>query len=180
MQRDDRKKTMRRRTKLRFAALAAALGIAVVGATAVVREARAAERPPAADARTARGEFDVQIAPLAKDDGPGFALGRMSLGKTFRGALDASAQGEMLTAMTTTPGSAVYVALERVTGTLDGRRGSFGLAHQGTMNRGRQSLAIAIVPDSGTGELAGIEGTLAIDIRDGKHYYVLTYRLPAS
>jgi hypothetical protein len=120
------------------------------------------------------------MAPLAQDEGAGATLGRMSLEKTFRGALVASGKGEMLTAMTKTPGSAVYVALERVTGTLDGRRGSFALAHRGEMHRGRQSLSITVVPDSGTEELAGLEGTLTIDVRDGRHYYAFAYRLPRA
>jgi hypothetical protein len=84
----------------------------------------------------------------------------------------------MLTAMTGTEGSAGYVAMERVTGTLHGREGSFVLQHTGTMNRGAQQLSIAVVPDSGTGKLAGIAGTFAIRIEDGRHYYDFEYSLP--
>ena len=124
------------------------------------------------------GEFDVKMTPQVEDRAPGATLGRQTLEKTFRGDLEGTGQGEMLTAIAETPGSAVYVAIERVSGVLDGRRGTFALVHKGTMTRGAQSLVVAIVPDSGTDELAGIEGSLAIDIRDRKHYYTLNYRLP--
>ena len=128
----------------------------------------------------ATGEFDVKMVPQAEDKAPGATLGRHSLEKTFRGALQATGTGEMLTAISETPGSAVYVAIERVSGLLDGRRGTFILAHKGTMTRGAQSLVVEIVPDTGTDDLSGIEGSLAIQIRDRKHYYTLEYRLPDS
>jgi len=130
--------------------------------------------------RQATGEFDVKMLPQAEDKAGGSTLGRLTLEKAFRGALEGTGRGEMLTAMTDVKGSAAYVAVERVTGVLEGRRGTFALVHRGTMTRGAQALEIAIVPDSGTGELAGIEGTLAIDIRDRKHYYTLRYRLPGD
>lgn len=184
-------------SRLRLAAVAAAVGLAAVAMSAGLRDARAAEsshapqpqpaaqaRPPAAPAArtsyTARGEFDVKVARLAEEAAAGITLGRMSLEKTFRGALVATSTGEMLTVDTKKPDSGAYAATERVTGTLDGRRGSFALVHVGTMANGGYSLSITIVPDSGTEELAGIAGTLAIDIRDGKHYYALEYTLPAS
>jgi hypothetical protein len=126
----------------------------------------------------AAGEFDVTMTPQSEDRAPGATLGRRTLEKIFRGALEGTGRGEMLSAISETPGSAVYVAIERVSGVLDGRRGSFVLAHKGTMMRGAQSLAVEIVPDSGTDELAGIEGSLSIEIRDRKHYYTLNYRLP--
>ena len=126
----------------------------------------------------ATGEFDVQMVPQAEDKAPGATLGRYSLDKTFRGALEGTGHGEMLTAVSETPGSAVYVAIERVSGLLDGRRGTFMLAHKGTMARGAQSLVVEIVPDSGTDDLRGIEGSLAIEIKNRKHYYRLDYRLP--
>lgn len=107
----------------------------------------------------ASGTFQVRITPAGPADASdGTALARSSLDKTYFGPLDAHARGEMLTAITGTSGSAVYVAIERVEGTLDGRRGTFCLAHRGRMARGEQSLEVAIVPDSGTGELAGIAG----------------------
>jgi hypothetical protein len=109
----------------------------------------------------------------------GVSLGRMALGKVFSGDLQATGQGEMLTALTGVDGSAGYVALERVTGSLHGRRGSFVLQHHGLTDRGTQHLSITIVPDSGTGELTGLTGTLSISIVEGRHHYVLAYELPA-
>jgi hypothetical protein len=104
----------------------------------------------------------------------------MSLDKQFSGDLLATGQGEMLTAMTPTKGSAGYVAIERVTGTLHGRSGSFVFQHSGTMERGAQQLSITVVPDSGTGELAGIAGRFTLQIVEGKHLYDLAYTLPAG
>jgi hypothetical protein len=104
-------------------------------------------------------------------------LGRMTIDKQFLGDLAGTSAGEMLTAMTETEGSAGYVAIERVTGTLGGRQGTFVLQHNGTMNRGNPQLAIHVVPDSGTGELTGLAGTMTIDIAGGKHSYVFEYTL---
>jgi hypothetical protein len=105
-------------------------------------------------------------------------MGRFSLDKQYHGALDATGKGEMLTASTPVKGSAAYVAIERVEGTLEGRKGSFMLRHTGTMDRGKQSLQIAIVPDSGTGDLTGITGDMNIVIApDGKHTYELQYEI---
>lgn len=127
----------------------------------------------------AQGSFEVQMTPQGSgDEVDGVRLGRMALSKTFRGALVGSGQGEMLTALTPFKGSAGYVALERVTGVLDGRKGSFVLQHSGSMQAGAQSLSIGIVPGSGTGELQGIEGALQIRIVDGEHLYTLAYTLP--
>src|SRR6186997_2349032 len=111
----------------------------------------------------ARGPFDVTLTPQSSTgDNPEPTLGRMILEKTFHGDLEATSIGEMLTAGTSTKGSAVYVAVERITGTLEGRRGTFSLFHTGVMTRGAPDLSIRVVPDSGDGELAGISGTLAI------------------
>ena len=107
-------------------------------------------------------------------------LARMSIDKEFKGDLAATSKGEMLSAGTAVKGSAGYVAIERVIGTLAGRRGSFVLQHNGLMNRGAPHLVITVVPDSGTGELAGLSGTMAIIIADGKHSYELDYSLPAA
>jgi hypothetical protein len=129
--------------------------------------------------RRATGPFDVKLNPLpAYNADPTALLGRMSLDKQFHGDLEATSKGEMLTAMTAVKGSAGYVAVERVTGTLDGKAGSFALQHSGTMARGAQQLVITVVPDSGDGDLQGIEGKLSIEIADGKHSYVLEYSLP--
>jgi hypothetical protein len=122
------------------------------------------------------GEFEVKITPQPGDKGEASSgLGRMSLDKQFRGDLAGTSKGEMLTAMTATQGSAGYVAVERFAGTLAGKAGSFMLQHSGTMNRGAQSLSVSVVPDSGTGELAGIEGRMSIRIEDGKHFYDFDY-----
>ena len=127
----------------------------------------------------AAGSFTVSIKPQHKPDiAPGSSLGRMALEKQFSGELVASGKGEMLTAMTETPGSAGYVAIERVAGVLQGRRGGFVLQHSGTMARGVQQLVISVVPDSGSDGLTGIEGTLTIRIVDGEHFYEFNYSLP--
>ena len=114
-----------------------------------------------------------------EDKAEGSTLGRMSLDKLFHGDLEATGKGEMLTAGTDT-GSAGYVAIERVTGTLQGRSGSFALMHVGTMTRDAQQLSITVVPDSGAGQLVGIAGKLAITIDDGKHFYDFEYTLPET
>ncbi len=123
----------------------------------------------------ARGPFDVKITPRSGLEPP---LARMSIEKRYRGDLEAEGLGEMMSAATEVAGSAGYVAIERVTGTLGGRRGSFVLQHSGAMNRGEPSLSIAVVPDSGTDELSGLSGRLAIEIREGgAHFYDFEYEL---
>src|SRR5438105_5764139 len=103
----------------------------------------------------------------------------MSIDKQFHGDLEATSKGEMLSAMTAVKGSAGYVAMEKVTGTLNGRSGAFTLQHNATMKRGTPQLSIAVVPDSGTGQLEGIAGKMDIKIApDGKHSYVFDYTLP--
>jgi len=126
----------------------------------------------------ASGGFEVKISPLAADDpAAGSPVGRMSIDKQFRGDLDATSKGEMLTAGTSVKGSAGYVAIERVTGSLHGREGTFVLQHSGTMTRGVPQLTITVVPDSGTGGLAGLAGRMTIEIADGKHSYGFEYAL---
>jgi len=122
------------------------------------------------------GSFDVRMTPQdvhAQAAAAGFA--RMSLDKRYHGELDATGVGEMLAVRTATAGSAAYVAIEKVEGTLRGRRGSFFLRHAATMVRGTPDLSVTIVPDSGTGELVGLSGRLAIRIEDGKHFYDLDF-----
>jgi hypothetical protein len=126
------------------------------------------------------GSFTVKITPQSEDKGDGATLGRMLLEKQFNGDLQAQGRGEMLTAGTDTKGSAVYVAVERVTGILNGKAGSFALHHRGIMTRGMPELQISVVPDSGAGELLGISGTLAIKIEAGQHFYVFDYTLPEA
>jgi hypothetical protein len=126
----------------------------------------------------ATGPFDVKLNLLDPyNRNPEAAVGRMSIDKQFHGDLEATSQGEMLTAMGTVKGSAGYVAIERVTGSLRGRSGSFALQHSSTMTRGAPSQNISVVPDSGTGELAGLSGSMTIVIADGKHSYEFEYEL---
>jgi len=132
----------------------------------------------------AAGPFDVKVAPQAlalEDGGEGAARGRMSLDKQYDGEIDAVSKGEMLTAMTGTQGSAGYVAIEKVSGTLGGRKGTFALQHNATMTRGMPFLNIIVVPDSGTGELVGLTGTMKIDIAEGgKHFYAFDYHFDGA
>jgi hypothetical protein len=127
----------------------------------------------------ATGPFDVKVTPQDdKSEDP--LLGRMRLDKQYHGDLEASGKGQMLTAGTSVKGSGAYVAIEKVTGTLHGRTGSFALQHSGTMTQGVPLMTVAVVPDSGTGQLAGIAGKMTINIADGKHSYDLEYTLPKS
>jgi hypothetical protein len=126
--------------------------------------------------KRATGSFEVSLQPLSNTEVTSDnQFGRLLLNKTFSGDLSGTARGQMLSAMTTVKGSAGYVAIDQFTGELDGRKGSFVLQHSGSMNRGAQSLSIMVVPDSGTDELAGINGTLSINIIDGKHFYDFIY-----
>jgi len=126
----------------------------------------------------ATGSFEVKLQPQSAREDAG--LGRMSLDKVFEGPLSATSRGEMLAARTAQAGSAAYVAIEAVEGTLEGRKGGFVLVHRGLMDRGAQDLAISVVPDSGTGALAGLRGEMKIRIEGGAHYYDFDYTLPAE
>jgi Protein of unknown function (DUF3224) len=129
----------------------------------------------------ATGTFNVKIGSLAPyNTSEDAKLGRMSIDKQFDGDLVATSQGEMLTAGTVTQGSAGYVAIERVTGILNGRSGGFALQHNATMTRGAPYLNIVVTPDSGTGELAGISGTMRIIIDKGNHSYEFEYSFPEA
>jgi len=129
----------------------------------------------------ARGSFDVRMTLQPPDDEAAAAsVSRMSLDKQFHGDLDASSTGQMLAFGTAVEGSAGYVAMEQIAGTLHGHSGTFVLQHSGTMTRGTPHLAITVVPDSGTAELVGLVGTLAIDTVDGQHTYDLAYTLPET
>ncbi len=126
----------------------------------------------------AAGTFEVKLLPQAPASGGGEpVLGRMTIDKQFKGDLEATSKGEMLAMMTEVKESAGYVAMERVTGTLQGRKGSFALQHSGTMTRGAPQLSVTVVPDSGTGELVGISGRMTIDIAGGKHSYTFDYAI---
>lgn len=128
----------------------------------------------------AAGPFEVKVIPQPADPGTDPGIGRLLLDKQFHGDLEATSKGQMLTAGTPVEGSAGYVAIERVDGTLHGRRGTFALQHIGTMTRGAPSLAIRVVPDSGTGELTGLSGSMSITIVDGRHSYDFEYALAGA
>ena len=125
----------------------------------------------------ATGSFEVKLTPQPAEAGNA-ALGRMTIDKQFHGELEAVSQGLMLSAMTGTKGSAGYVAMEIVDGTLSGRKGTFVLQHSGTMKRGEPELTVTVVPDSGTGELGGISGRMNIrNEPGGKHSYDFDYQI---
>jgi hypothetical protein len=131
-------------------------------------------------ADTVKGPFDVELEPLGGDAADWGGFDRRSIDKSFHGELEATSRGQMLAAGTEVRGSAAYVALERVTGELRGRRGTFVLQHSAVMDRGLPQLSIAVVPDSGTGELAGLSGRMQIEIREGgAHFYEFAFTLPA-
>jgi hypothetical protein len=128
----------------------------------------------------ATGTFEVKMTPQPAEEGDA-GLGRMSIDKQFHGDLEGTSKGFMLaSAATVVKGSGGYVAMERVTGALKGHTGSFVLQHSGTMTRGTPTLSVTVVPDSGTGQLEGISGTLTIKIDQGKHSYEFEYTLPQT
>jgi hypothetical protein len=149
-----------------------------------------AQNQPAAQSATAKekvvtghasGTFDVKLTPQTDEGGADSGLGRMSIDKQFHGDIEGASKGFMLaSAATIVKGSGGYVAMERVTGTLKGRTGSFVLQHSGTMTRGTPQLSVTVVPDSGTDQLTGIAGTLTIQIDAGKHSYEFEYTLPEA
>ncbi|HET9792672.1 MAG TPA: DUF3224 domain-containing protein [Candidatus Angelobacter sp.] len=130
----------------------------------------------------ASGPFDVKLAPQPADDKTNDPLlGRMTIDKHDHGELEATATGLMLSGGDYKSGSAGYVAMEKVSGTLQGRAGTFMLQHSGILNKGAQQLSITIVPGSGTGQLTGISGKMDVKIKEGgKHFYELEYTLPAA
>jgi hypothetical protein len=124
----------------------------------------------------AAGTFDVKLNPLEDKVGDPTMV-RMSIDKQLHGDLEGTSKGQMLAAGPDVKGSGGYVALERFTGTLQGRRGSFALQHSGTMTRGTPQLTVTVVPDSGTDQLVGLSGKMKINIVDGKHFYEFDYTL---
>ena len=127
---------------------------------------------------TAHGTFEVNMEPeppfLEQD---GVTLNRNVVRKEFAGDMTGTSEAQMLAAFTATPGSAGYVAIEHFTGSVAGKSGSFVLQHSGVMDKGDARLTVTIVPDSGSGELAGIAGTMALDNDEGRHSYVLEYEI---
>jgi hypothetical protein len=136
----------------------------------------------AAMTKHASGTFEVKVIPQKADnkEAESANVGRWSLDKVFHGDIEGISTGEMLAVGTEVKGSAGYVAMERVNGALSGRSGTFALQHKGTMTRGEQSMSVTVVPDSGTGELTRIAGSMIIKIEGGKHFYEFEYTLPET
>jgi hypothetical protein len=187
----------RRLTIARTIAYRQPAALAVVLAATLAAAAHAAQQspppastspatPPAAEPRenpmtSASGTFDVDVTPITGEQAAPGSFPRHSLAKRFHGDLEGTSAGEMMSVDAAVEGSGAYVAIERVTGKLHGRSGGFSLVHRGTMRRGGDfRLAVDVVPDSGTGELAGIAGTMEIRIGGGEHRYELSYTLPAA
>ena len=124
----------------------------------------------------ASGTFEVKLVPQAGQT-EDTTVGRMTIDKQFHGDLEGTSKGEMLSAMGSVKGSAGYVAIEKVTGTLHGRSGTFVLQHTGTMTRGTPQLSVTVVPDYGTDQLTGLSGAMTIKIVEGKHFYEFEYAL---
>ncbi len=146
---------------MRYAALAALLAVA----------------PAEAAMRHATGTFEVTMAPQTSDAEGGVPLARMTVSKVFSGGLTGTGKGDMLTGGDPAKGSAAYVLIERVTGSVEGHAGSFALMHSATMDRGTPDQRIVVVPDSGTGALTGLKGALTMKIEGGKHFYDLAYEI---
>jgi hypothetical protein len=156
--------------------------VAVMAIGCMDTRAQSSASPPPSNHMTshhAKGTFEVTMKPLTLGDaGASDKFARMSLDKQFAGDLVGTGKGEMLSAQTDVKGSAGYVAIEKVVGTLEGHKGTFVFQHSGTMNRGVPQLTITVVPDSGTEGLIGIAGTFRIEIKDSKHFYDFEYTLP--
>ena len=127
--------------------------------------------------KQAKGTFEVKLNPQIETETIDASLGRMTIDKQLQGDLEGTSKGQMLTAGTSTKNSGAYVAVEKVTGTLHGRSGSFVLQHSATMTRGTPQLTIQVVPDSGTDQLIGLAGNFKINITEGKHYYEFDYSI---
>jgi hypothetical protein len=153
----------------------AAIASVVIAAAALAAQTSSKKTPMPAHAI---GLFEVKVTPI-DDKSVDPALGRLMLDKQYHGDLEATGKGQMLTAGSAAKGAGGYVAIEKVTGTLNGRTGSFVLQHSGTMVNNVPQLTISIVPESGTGQLEGVAGKMTINIGpDGKHSYDLEYTLP--
>lgn len=127
--------------------------------------------------KLAKGTFAVMMNPQVDANVGDPTIGRMELDKQFRGSLEATSKGQMLASMTDVAGSAGYVAIERVKGTLDGNSGTFALQHTGIMTRGEGQLSVTVVPDSGTDQLVGLSGKMTINVVDTEHFYEFEYSL---
>jgi hypothetical protein len=127
-------------------------------------------------ANNAKGTFDVKLTP-EQDASAESVVGRMTIDKQFHGDLEGTSKGLMVMAGTAVQGSAGYVALEKVSATIDGKNGTFYLQHNGIMNRGDGKLSVVVIPDSGTDGLTGLSGSMSIIIEDGKHFYDFEYTI---
>ncbi len=168
-------------TKKRQAALALAMAVCISiilcwTVAAASEPAVSADPTPSKNMTHSKGSFEVKLNPQTTDA----PVGRMSIDKQFHGDLEATSKGEMLAVQSGVKGSAGYVAIEQVNGTLQGRHGTFFLQHSGTMDRSVAQLSVTVIPDSGTDELLGLTGKMTIDIADGKHLYDFEYTLPAK
>jgi hypothetical protein len=164
--------------RIRFHAISAVMVAIATAAIAQSNPASPQKRTMPA-MQTAEGTFEVKTAPLAVNDATaGTTIARYTLEKQYHGGLEATAKGEMMGVGSPASGTAGYVAMEQITGTLSGRKGSFALQHSSTMEAGKFEMNIRVVPGSGTEELAGIAGALTIAIANGKHAYRLEYTLP--
>jgi hypothetical protein len=169
---------MKIRVRTAAAGVLLSLGIGSAASAQAGSPAPAAAHRESVVTNHASGTFEVKVTPQAPDENGEPSVGRLSLDKQFHGDLEGTSKGQMLAVRSDVESSAGYVAMERVTGTLAGRSGTFALQHNGVMNRGAPTLAISVVPDSGTGQLAGIAGTMTIKIEEGKHFYEFDYTLP--
>jgi hypothetical protein len=158
------------------------IAMATLAALGLALEATAAQKKGGHMSHRASGTFEVKVEPIPADnkgDRPSFP--RFTLDKQYRGDLEGTSQGEMMTANGTVEGSAAAVAIERFSGSLNGRKGSFALVHSATMRRGGEyAMIIRVVPDSGTAQLAGLTGTLEIVIVGNEHHYNFDFSLPES
>jgi hypothetical protein len=171
--------TQSRKTKVEIMRHARGIFVVVFLAAGAPRSMAQTQAATGDTTMQAIGTFDVQLTPQPSESAG--VPGRMSIAKVFHGDLEGTSQGQMLTAMTRVDGSAAYVAIEEFGGTLHGRSGTFALHHSGTMTRGAQELSVRVVPDSGSGELVGLAGSMTIEIAaDGVHSYTLEYTLPES
>ncbi len=169
--------SFRRRKILRVVGMALMTGTAIQAQ--IGNESAALEHKGETIMRNATGTFDIQLTPQPSSGQASTpVVNRLTINKHFTGDLEASSTGEMLSVTTEVKGSAGYVAIELVNGSLSGRSGTFVLQHSGLMDRGNPQATIAIVPDSGTGGFIGLKGTMAIRMEAGKHFYDLKYSLP--
>jgi hypothetical protein len=172
-----------KRTPSRVAIITTIIFVTLITAVSIARtqtNPSTTSQKAAQMSKHATGSFDVKLTVQTDDKVGDPSVGRMSIDKVYHGDLEATSKGQMLSTVTEVKGSAGYVAIERVTGTLQGHTGSFSLQHNATMNRGVPELNVIVIPDSGTGQLVGLTGKLNIIITDGKHSYEFDYTLPDS